>query len=603
MRLKRHFSAFCLHFLALPAVADFYIAPHIQNITKDGATIIWETPDASQETIEYGPVGALDAKASDTESRKIHRVRMTGLEPGKKYAYRVKAGDAVHESTFITAPAEEREVVFVVIGDSRRWEDTWEKTGMREHVMQWKPEFFLNMGDLVRDGHQYEQWPEHFGRFADISDSLWIVTARGNHEGSQKRDTERDWFAQYHDMPGEGEPYASFDWGNCHFTLASYEDIGGKDAWKKTGDWLDQHLDNVNKTWVITTQHYPVYCTGYDSVDQSRKELGENPAGFAEVLDKHNVDLNISGHTHIFERQYPIRGGKRDDLTGVHYLVNGGDINANYPDWFTATKDNKESMAKPTYTLFHAKQDRLEGRTFAWSKKDNAVKEIDYYVIWKDEATPKAVVDSLPGLEGDALVNGIREVAAMQYSPAAPALLPYLESTDPALRQATAKALALLGAEAVAEPLHALIADADPVVARGAARSIEVAMPESMAKEIAKDVQNEALDAQVREHLVGALQFHAEAGLTTKTMLDLLEKPETPVNVRRRAAYALGVTADKGNVRGLVKQFKIEPDTYTTLTLAWKLGELTGQRVDVDDDGLVARSKPGQRAEFASKWN
>jgi hypothetical protein len=75
------------------------------------------------------------------------------------------------------------------------------------------------------------------------------------------------------------------------------------------------------------------------------------------------------------------------------------------------------------------------------------------------------------------------------------------------------------------------------------------------------------------------------------------------VNVRRRAAYALGVTADKGNVRGLVKQFKIEPDTYTTLTLAWKLGELTGQRVDVDDDGLVARTRPGQRAEFASKWN
>jgi hypothetical protein len=64
----------------------------------------------------------------------------------------------------------------------------------------------------------------------------------------------------------------------------------------------------------------------------------------------------------------------------------------------------------------------------------------------------------------------------------------------------------------------------------------------------------------------------------------------------------LGVTAEKGDVRRLVKAFQQEPDTYTTLTLAWKLGELTGSRVNVDDDGLVARSRPGHRKEFASKW-
>src|SRR5690606_23772436 len=115
----------------------------------------------------------LDKTASEPAAAKIHRVRMTGLAPGTEYAYRITAGDAVHESTFITAPAEEREVVFVVIGDSRRWGDTWEGTGMKEHVMQWNPEFFVTMGDLVLNGHKYELWPEHFARFADITDSLW----------------------------------------------------------------------------------------------------------------------------------------------------------------------------------------------------------------------------------------------------------------------------------------------------------------------------------------------------------------------------------------------------------------------------------------------
>ena len=50
-----------------------------------------------------------------------------------------------------------------------------------------------------------------------------MVTARGNHEGSQMRDVENDWFAKYHELPGEGEPFAAFDWGNTHFVLISYE--------------------------------------------------------------------------------------------------------------------------------------------------------------------------------------------------------------------------------------------------------------------------------------------------------------------------------------------------------------------------------------------
>jgi hypothetical protein len=589
-------------FFSLTAFGQFYIAPHIQNITQDGATIIWETPEASVASVAYGPAGSLTASASGAQAAKIHRVRLTGLEGGKEYDYRVTAGDAVHEARFITAPAEAREIVFVVIGDSRRWDDTWAKTGMKDHVMQWKPEFFLNMGDLVGRGHEYEQWPEHFERFADISGSYWHVTARGNHEGSQIYDTENDWFAKYHELPGAGEPYASFDWGNTHFTIVSYESTGRREAWAKSGAWLDQHLQGVDKRWIVTVQHYPVYCTGYASVDRSRKEPGQNPAEYAKALDTRNVDLNLSGHTHIYERMFPLRGGQRDDLRGVHYLVNGGDIGGNYAERWTVVGDDKATMAKPTYTVFHAKHDRLEGRTFAWSKEDDAIALIDYFVIWKDEATPQAVLATLPGLSGDALTTAIGELGAMGYGAAAPALLPYLKSDDRAVRHAAAKALRLVGSEEVAEALHDYIDDPDPVVARAAARSLELAMPAGMARQVAKDIRKDSLDPVVREHLVGALQFHGGREVAKRAAISVIEDADAPQNVRQRAAYALGMTAEKRDVRTLVQRFEREADPYVTLTLAYTLGELTGQRVNVKNDGPVARSQPGNRKEFASKW-
>ena len=598
----------------------FYIPPNLHNITRDGVTIIWETEETSTGMVEYGPEGSLGNRAKEEAPAKIHRVRIAGLEPETVYSCRVRAAtsaealkDLVREleeggayrvtsdewvSTFKTAPATDRPIVFALVGDSRRWGKQWQETDMGVHVMQHAPEFILNMGDLVPTGHVYEQWPEHFERFAGVSDKIMMVTCRGNHEGSLKNDTENDWFGRYHDLPGDGEPFASFDWGNTHVVLISHEFI------TSCAEWLDEHLAKVNKKYKIVTFHYPIYCTGYMSYNDSRKDDGQGRAAAKiwQVLDKHNVSVHFAGHTHIYERAYPIRAGVRNDREGTTYITNGGGINAAYPDWWSALTDDPETMQQPTYTLVTCKDDRIENRTFCWSPRENRIVEIDYNVILRDETVPKAVFGTLPSLSGQELAQAIKELGAMLYAPASEALLEYLGAGHaPDTRRAAATALRAIGSEANAKALLGYVGDGDPHVGREAARALEIAMPAKLAKKVADCVLDNDADESVRESLIGALQLHAPEKVTQRTMTAVLESGAL-AKVRNRAAYALARVAGDEHVRTLVGLFEEEPERFAMLCLARALNDLTRQRIGLGDDQPLAQSEPGKRGEFAEQW-
>ncbi|MBX7258908.1 MAG: metallophosphoesterase, partial [Candidatus Hydrogenedentes bacterium] len=343
--------------LTINAYADsFYVKPHLQNVAPDGVTIIWQTHEKGPAEVEYGVEGSFDGKATVSADEEIRRVRITGLKPDTSYSYRVRAGEEEYVNSFKTSPGanNDREVTFIIFGDTRRWDERVQETDFINEILRWNPEFFVINGDLVGNGHQYELWPQHFKRFSALNGKFMIATARGNHEGSMLNDTDNDWFGKYHEMPGGSEPYAAFDWGNVHVVLLSWEQTMLNHV-KDTAQWLDQHLSGVSSRYTFVTQHFPVYCTGYAGPTDNRKEPGESMAYIRRILDKHHVTAHMAGHTHIYERHYPLRENKRDDRNGVHYLVNGGDIGGNYPDWWTAVSDDKATMAKPTYTVYQCK--------------------------------------------------------------------------------------------------------------------------------------------------------------------------------------------------------------------------------------------------------
>ena len=243
----------------------------------------------------------------------------------------------------------------------------------------------------------------------------------------------------------------------------------------------------------------------------------------------------------------------------------------------------------------------MEIRTFCWSPVENVIVQIDYYVIWRDEAVPKKALAGLPGLAGPELVEAIEELGAMLYVPAAKTLVSYLSGEDGAARRAAAKALAVIGAEGEAPDIAPHLDDPDVVVRRHAARALEVAMPKGLAKEVAKHVSESRQDEAVRRSLIGALQFHAPEKLTRKTLLALLENETSPA-VRQRAVYALGRVTTKKDVKSLASLFEREEDPYAMIRLAYTLNKLTGRRQNLGKRGPLATSEPGKRGEFVRKW-
>ncbi len=608
MLLLSRFSTACLILAASLALGNtiahaeqgFYIAPHLNNITQESVTLIWESKEPEVGVVHYGADTTLGMKASEETEATIHRVRVTGLQAERTYHYEVRCGDDVQKATFTTAPATARPITFVLIGDSRRWSNRWEETKMQAHAAQWKPEFYLTMGDLVPNGHTYEQWPEHFERFETLTDALWMVTARGNHEGSQIFDPEQDWFAKYHELPGDGEPFADFTWGNTHFSLISFEQTAGA----ATVEWLDKILPEQDAQWKVTAHHFPVYCTGYESPTDKRKEMGTSTfKPLADALDRNNVTLDLAGHTHIYERLHSIRDGKRDDEKGTLYLVNGGDIGANYPDWFTAVNDYGKPYAQPTYTVFHMGEDRVWFRTFCWSKETEAIIEIDYHVIWRDEAIPQSVVAKLDGAEGDALREAVVELGGMSYLPAAPGLLSYLATEDKALRRAAATAIRQIGSAAVSTALLPYLDDEDLHVRREVARALEIAMDPAITEQVIAAVRDADQDPTTRVALLGALEFHGDPQAATRLYLDFLKDPEAAAPIRERAAYGLTRTATAEEVDTVFALFRGETEPYVLARLAFTLNELTGRIQNPDPKSALGRSKPGEgRDKYIKKW-
>lgn len=583
-----------------PAFADsFYIRPFLQNVSTDGVTIIYQTDENGQGVIEYGLEGTFDQKATGPENQMIRKVRITGLKPDTAYSYRVRAGDQVEEHTFRTAPepSPDREVTFAIFGDTRRWENKVEETGFFKSLMEWKPEFFLINGDLVLKGHDYSLWKPHFDRFAEIGATHMILTARGNHEGSMLTDKENDWFAHYHDMPN-GEPYSHFTWGNVHVVALAWEQTVNPALMQPTADWLDGHLAGVTSPYTFVSQHFPIYCTGYHSPKDDRKQPGQDMRYMWRVLDKHNVTAHMSGHTHIYERHYPIRDNNRDDRNGVHYLVNGGDINANYGEWWTAYTDNGSGYTKPTYTIYQCKKDRMDIRTFAWTDDRKRFEQIDRDIAWKDEATPKAVLASLASAQGAEKLDAIEQLGAMLYGPAIPTLAELLKSGDAETRKKAAWSISMIGTEEAATTLQPYLDDADADVRYQAARAFEVAMPETAADEMAKRAQDANSDPRVRVKLIGALQHHAPAKLAEKALFEILES-DAPAEVRQRASYALTRVVDPKKFDALARLFADEEDQYVTVRLAFTMNKMTEFPQDLN---AIAKSKPGERKEYIQKW-
>src|SRR5690606_18449418 len=176
---------------------------YLQAITDTDVTVSWITHTNCWGWVEYGEDQTqLNNKATQTENGMthlgtIHRVKLTGLTPGKTYYYRVVAEPVTHverKNTVFGTPQESavhpvsttftraEEISFVVFNDLHEQPESFGL--LRALQPDVNPDFMVLNGDMVSSLRSEDQFVEHvLAPLTSIgASSTPVLYARGNHE-------------------------------------------------------------------------------------------------------------------------------------------------------------------------------------------------------------------------------------------------------------------------------------------------------------------------------------------------------------------------------------------------------------------------------------
>ncbi|MEN6335391.1 MAG: FN3 domain-containing metallophosphoesterase family protein [Phycisphaerales bacterium] len=334
------------------AKLDIVHGPHLQAVTDSSATIVWVTNKSCVSKVEYEPCDsneALTAVASrngliDANTR-IHRITLSGLKPGVRYAYHVVSTEivkfdpyAVRFGDTITAgpyrvqtwDSGKDRFSFCIVNDIH------EKADRLGSLLDLVPLDAMDM--VVFNGDMIDHWTREdqvFDGFLDLSVKRFaretaFVYVRGNHEtrGALARDL-LDLFP----TPG-GRYYYAFRHGPVAFlvldsgedkadTNKEYSGLVSFDAYMaEQTQWLRGAVreESFRKSrYRIVLVHMPPLGDGR-GYGMARIRDSWSP-----ILNEANIDLAFCGHTHRFARidpnesanHYPILINAPDMVVGV----------------------------------------------------------------------------------------------------------------------------------------------------------------------------------------------------------------------------------------------------------------------------------------------
>ena len=337
--------------------------PYIQNVQTDQATVVWIT-SGTAVTLSGGE------KPETREEYRTHRVRFDHLEAGKEYSYALEGGVT---GKFHTAPAGAANFRFVAYGDTRTNEDI-HKSIVEQIRKQENLSFVLNTGDLVSRGSVLEHWKGFFRAAEPLMRETYYVPCLGNHE-----DNAAEYF-DFFDLPGNEEHF-SFNWGNVHFVALNTEapDLpngveesaesslrNSEIMWEyfaKQRAWLDEDLSrSYGADFLVVFFHVPMY----DTKLSRREPQIEVRRAFGEIIEKHRVELVLTGHTHNY--QHHIKGGTHHVVTGgggapLYDIEDGAGVDAPGVETIMQEKVHHFCAVDVNEGRIHVKAIRVDGST------------------------------------------------------------------------------------------------------------------------------------------------------------------------------------------------------------------------------------------------
>ncbi len=354
--------------------------PYLQNMTSGAVTIFWQTdvPSTGRLTL-YTEEGAVSADA--VEARRLHEIRVAGLEADTTYPYAVTAAVPTDPETrsrprgsFLrTFPAEPRSVRVLVYGDTRSHPERQVEV-VAAMLREPDADAVIHTGDIIADGLKLGQWiPEFFEPSRPLLATLPVFFCLGNHERNSP------YYYQYFDNPDSGEErWYSFDVGPVHFSVIdSNAEYGeGSEQYR----WLKADLErNRDKPWKILYGHHPTYSSGPHGrlAEDGRPAEGAIRTAqdlFPGLAEEYGISIFFAGHDHFYERS---------ENRGVHYVICGGGGAPSYPQVDDAERQNPYS--KVFYSDLHYIVLTADSHRLEMVAKTPAGKIIDRVVLNREE--------------------------------------------------------------------------------------------------------------------------------------------------------------------------------------------------------------------------
>ena len=285
--------------------------PYLQKLTNNSVQIRWNTPKRERGCLRYG-AGTLRTKVCETRKTKRHLLTLSNLQEGTTYRYRVisdslRIDNDGRKFTTLTTDTDKPLRIWV-IGDSgksgKKQKNVYK--AMRKRLGSETLDMWLLLGDnAYRSGTQKQFNKGLFIPYKRLVKELAPITVMGNHDA-------RRWAQNmiFH-PPKSGEcggvashdsRFYAIDNASLHLVVIDSEHapLGKNGALAK---WLDEDLKQNKKRWSIVALHHPPYSDGSHNSDSDRR-MRAIRQNIVPILERHGVDLVLSGHSHAYERSF-----------------------------------------------------------------------------------------------------------------------------------------------------------------------------------------------------------------------------------------------------------------------------------------------------------
>ncbi len=288
---------------------DIEIVEYSENPKFTGKATKGDGINASSETVAKSYPGAdigLVVTLMPYERDYIkHTVKLSGLEPGKKYCYRV--GDASRgwwsEAGVIrTAEGGGNGFTFLYVTDpqAQRPDHYNRFANVIETATSEYPDarFVVSAGDQVDAGKNIKHWNYLLNSTEHLL-SLPMMPTTGNHEDEGAVITENFVLPGIPEQNLDSGVYYSYDYNDVHFSVLNTNDIEDDKLGEEQIKWLKNDIKSSDAKWKVVVLHKAVYSNGshYDDGDVEGMR-----AQLSTLLPYLGVDLVLQGHDHVYLR-------------------------------------------------------------------------------------------------------------------------------------------------------------------------------------------------------------------------------------------------------------------------------------------------------------